>query len=53
MTELDKQISQARGKLGNADFVARAPAEVIEEEQRRVQDFSAQKVRLEAVLVQF
>ena len=53
LTELDKQISQAQGKLGNADFVARAPAEVTLEEQRRVQDFSAQKVRLEAVLAQF
>ena len=53
LTEFDKQISQAQGKLGNADFVARAPAEVTLEEQRRVQDFSAQKVRLEAVLAQF
>ncbi len=53
LLEIDKQITQARGKLGNAGFVARAPAEVIEEEQRRVTDFSAQKVRLEAVLAQF
>ena len=36
-----------------AGFVARAPAEVIEEEKRRVTDFSAQKERLEAVLAQF
>jgi valyl-tRNA synthetase len=53
LTELEKQISQAQGKLSNAGFVARAPAEVIEEEQRRVTDFSAQKVRLEEVLAQF
>ncbi|GAA5532300.1 valine--tRNA ligase [Deinococcus aluminii] len=53
LAELDKQIKQAQGKLGNAGFVARAPAEVIEEERRRVQDFGAQKERLEAVLGQF
>ena len=51
--ELDKQIKQAQGKLNNAGFVARAPQEVVEEERRRVQDFGAQKERLEAVLAQF
>ncbi|WP_104989927.1 valine--tRNA ligase [Deinococcus sp. NW-56] len=53
LAELDKQIKQAQGKLNNAGFVARAPQEVVEEERRRVQDFSAQKERLEAVLAQF
>ncbi|PNY80153.1 valine--tRNA ligase [Deinococcus koreensis] len=53
LAEFDKQIRQAQGKLDNAGFVARAPAEVIEEEKRRVQDFGAQKERLEGVLAQF
>ena len=53
LAELDKQIKQAQGKLSNEGFVARAPAEVIEEEKRRVQDFGAQKERLEGVLAQF
>ena len=53
LTELDKQIKQAAGKLASESFVARAPAEIIEEERRRVTDFSAQKERLEAVLAQF
>ena len=53
LLELDKQIKQAQGKLSNEGFVARAPAEVIEEEKRRVQDFGAQKERLEGVLRQF
>ncbi|GGM12923.1 valine--tRNA ligase [Deinococcus aerophilus] len=53
LAELDKQIRQAQGKLSNEGFVARAPAEVIEEEKRRVQEFGAQKTRLEAVLAQF
>ncbi len=53
LAEFDKQIKQAQGKLGNEGFVARAPAEVIEEERRRVADFGAQKERLEGVLAQF
>jgi valyl-tRNA synthetase (EC 6.1.1.9) len=52
LAELDKQIKQAQGKLNNEGFVARAPAEVIEEEKRRVADFGAQKERLEGVLAQ-
>ncbi|AFZ65960.1 valine--tRNA ligase [Deinococcus peraridilitoris] len=52
LAELDKQIQQATGKLSNEGFVARAPAEVIEEERRRVADFGAQKARLEVVLAQ-
>lgn len=53
LAEFDKQIKQAQGKLGNEGFVARAPAEVIEEEKRRVEDFTQQKDRLEGVLKQF
>ena len=52
LTELDRQIRQAQGKLQNAGFVARAPSDVIEEERRRVADFGAQKERLETVLAQ-
>ena len=53
LAEFDKQIRQAQGKLQNEGFVARAPAEVIEEEKRRVADFGKQKERLEGVLKQF
>ncbi|WP_102125228.1 valine--tRNA ligase [Deinococcus planocerae] len=53
LAEFDKQIRQAQGKLRSEGFVARAPHDVIEEERRRVQDFSAQKERLEQVLAQF
>ncbi|WP_293914043.1 valine--tRNA ligase [Deinococcus sp.] len=53
LLELGKQIAQAQGKLSSENFVARAPAEVIEEEKRRVEDFGAQKTRLEEVLGQF
>ncbi len=51
--EFEKQIAQAKGKLSNEGFVARAPAEVIEEENRRVIDFGAQLERLKVVLEQF
>jgi valyl-tRNA synthetase len=51
--EFEKQIAQAKGKLSNEGFVARAPAEVIEEENRRVVDFGAQLERLKVVLEQF
>jgi valyl-tRNA synthetase len=51
--EFEKQIAQATGKLSNEGFVARAPSEVIEEENRRVVDFGAQLERLKVVLEQF
>ena len=53
LAELEKQIKQAQGKLSSEGFVKNAPEEVLEEERRRVQDFSAQKERLEGVLAQF
>ncbi len=51
--EFDKQIKQAQGKLGNEAFVKNAPPEVLEEERRRIEDFSQQLERLRAVLAQF
>lgn len=53
LSEFEKQIKQAQGKLNNAGFVSRAPAEVVAEEKRRVADFGTQKERLEQVLKQF
>ena len=53
LAELEKQIKQAQGKLSSEGFVKNAPEEVLEEERRRVLDFSAQKERLEGVLAQF
>ena len=53
LAELEKQIKQAQGKLSSEGFVKNAPEEVLEEERRRVLDFSAQKERLEGVLSQF
>jgi valyl-tRNA synthetase len=38
---LDKEIAKARAKLANPAFTAKAPPAVIEQEQKRVADFSA------------
>jgi valyl-tRNA synthetase len=52
----EKELTKAKGKLANADFVARAPAAVVEQEQRRVREFetaltklSAQRTQVEAM----
>ncbi len=35
----EKEIGKARTKLANSDFIARAPKQVVEQEQKRVQEF--------------
>ena len=54
---LGKELAKAAGeaekverKLGNADFVARAKPEVVEENRERLQAFRADAVRLQAAL---
>jgi valyl-tRNA synthetase len=41
IARLDGEAAKARGKLSNASFVDRAPAAVVEQEQKRLADFSA------------
>jgi valyl-tRNA synthetase len=43
-------IERARRKLGNADFIARAPVEVVEENRERLAESEAAKVKLEGAL---
>ncbi len=43
---LEGEITKANAKLGNESFVARAPAQVVEQEKERVQNFSATLERL-------
>ena len=52
----EKEIAKAKGKLANQDFVARAPKQVVEQEQKRVREFEAalaklkdQRARVEAL----
>jgi valyl-tRNA synthetase len=44
----EKEIAKARGKLANADFVARAPAAVVGQEKQRVADFETALAKLAA-----
>jgi valyl-tRNA synthetase len=43
LTDLDKQIASVRGKLDNASFVARAPAEVVEAQRAKLGELLAQR----------
>jgi valyl-tRNA synthetase len=40
-TQIEQQIARAEVKLGNASFVERAPAKVVEQERQRLEDFRA------------
>jgi valyl-tRNA synthetase len=46
MDKLEKELARAKTKLANPDFVARAPKNVVEQEQGRVQQFEAALVNL-------
>jgi valyl-tRNA synthetase len=40
--ELRSEVARGEGKLGNEQFVARAPAEVVEEERRKLERYRAE-----------
>jgi valyl-tRNA synthetase len=46
----EAEAKKVVAKLGNADFVARAPAEIIEENRERLATFEAEMQRLDAAL---
>ena len=45
---LDKDILATEKKLGNADFVARAPEEIVEENRDRLKDWSLRREKLKS-----
>jgi len=45
---LDKEIAKAQAKLGNEAFTAKAPPAVIEQEQKRLLDFTAALEKIQA-----
>ena len=46
IARLECEIAKARGKLGNASFVERAPAKVVEQERARLAGFEATLAKL-------
>ena len=52
-TEIDRiqgERKKSEGKLGNANFVDRAPAEVVEQEKQRLEEWNAKLAQLEEML---
>ncbi|MEO7128361.1 MAG: class I tRNA ligase family protein, partial [Rhodoferax sp.] len=49
-TRLGGEIARTRGKLGNEAFVAKAPPAVIEQERKRLADFTATLVKVQEQL---
>jgi valyl-tRNA synthetase len=41
ITRLDGEIAKAKGKLSNASFVDKAPAAVVDQEKKRLADFTS------------
>jgi valyl-tRNA synthetase len=50
LAQVGKDLEEAHAKLGNDQFVKRAPADVVEKEQRKRDEFAQKKERLEANL---
>jgi len=50
VASLDGEIRKISGKLGNADFVSRAPEEVVDENRERLADAEAARDKLQAAL---
>ncbi|WP_058833738.1 valine--tRNA ligase [Luteimonas abyssi] len=48
LKRVDGEIAKCNGKLGNATFVANAPAAVVEQERQRLADWNAQREGLAA-----
>jgi valyl-tRNA synthetase len=46
----EQEIARIDGKLGNANFVARAPAEVVEEQRERRAEYAESRAKLAAAL---
>ncbi|MES2770463.1 MAG: valine--tRNA ligase [Pseudomonadota bacterium] len=46
IARLENELSKTQGKLSNESFTARAPAAVVEQEQKRLADFQAQLIPL-------
>ena len=50
LEKMTKEIAKSKAKLGNASFVDRAPAAVVEQERARLADWEAKTAQLESML---
>ena len=50
ITRIEGEVVKANAKLGNESFVARAPAQVVEQEKKRLADFAATLEKLKPQL---
>ena len=50
LEKMTREIAKSKGKLGNASFVDRAPAAVVEQERARLAEWEAKTAQLEAML---
>ena len=50
LEKMTKEIAKSKAKLGNASFVDRAPAAVVEQERARLAEWEAKTAQLEAML---
>ena len=48
--KLDAEIARGQHKLASADFVARAPAEIVEQQRERLAEAEATRLRLQQAL---
>jgi valyl-tRNA synthetase len=48
IARIEGEIRKIEAKLGNSDFIARAPEDVVEEQKERLSEYSAQKGKLAA-----
>ena len=47
IADLDKELARVRGKLGNEQFLSKAPAEVVEKERRIEAELAEKRAKLE------
>ena len=50
LEKMTKEIAKSQAKLGNASFVDRAPAAVVEQERARLAEWESKKAQLESML---
>ncbi len=48
IVRLENEIQKTRGKLSNSNFIDRAPAAVVEQERKRMEEFSAALAQIQS-----